>query len=379
MRECTMRIQSDRAGFALPMAILVIGFMTAGVVAAFARASSEVRLVDNQRAQTTAFAVAQAGLDRYLARGRVAPADTTSTGVTYIVGNDTAKVRVWLMRAAPGVNDTALYLIRSEGITRGGVNIPAGRRTIAQFAFRPNGNMNVRAAWTSLSGLDKNGNSGTLSGINGCMPTDSVAGVSVPTGTYTGTPNPNHPVVHGKPPIEEMGTQSAMADTINKSFDWSGIADPNVPGWPKITGDHVVCYPSTYGYDARWLPCSAWPTNLASDSTYWPVIVINGSTSLPSNGQGLLIVTGDLTVPGNARWFGIILVGGRITDNGSGDVGGAVLTGLNVLKGDVVGQSSQLNGTKDYEYDSCKIQRAATGAMKLSQISNAWVDNWSAW
>ena len=39
-----MRIESRRTGFALPMAILLIGFMTAGLVAAFTRIEAESRV-----------------------------------------------------------------------------------------------------------------------------------------------------------------------------------------------------------------------------------------------------------------------------------------------------------------------------------------------
>src|SRR5687768_185717 len=95
-REHSMRTLNNRAGFALPMTILVIGFMTAGVLAAFARSGSEARLVDNERAQLTAFAVAEAGLQQYLAVTRGVPPAT----VTYVFANDTAIVTSKLIRPA---------------------------------------------------------------------------------------------------------------------------------------------------------------------------------------------------------------------------------------------------------------------------------------
>jgi len=45
-------LHARRAGYALPVTVLVIGFITAGVVAAFSRTSAEVRIVDNQNACT---------------------------------------------------------------------------------------------------------------------------------------------------------------------------------------------------------------------------------------------------------------------------------------------------------------------------------------
>jgi hypothetical protein len=112
---------------------------------------------------------------------------------------------------------------------------------------------------------------------------------------------------------------------------------------------------------------------------YWPTIVINGSAALPSDGRGTLIVTGDLTFGGGDEWDGIIMVGGAITDNGSGNIAGAVVSGLNVLKGMTVGQSSKANGTKDYAYDSCAVANAAANQSRLVGQRNAWVDNWTNW
>jgi hypothetical protein len=317
----TMKMRSDRAGFALPMSILVIGFMTAGVVAAFARATSEIRIVDNQRAQTAAFGAAQAGLDRYMARGRVTPADTTMV----IQGADSARVRATLIRPAATAQSPSLYLVRADGSTRAGSGIPAGRRTVAQYAYRYPATMHVVAAWTSLSGLIKNGASGIISGADACG-TDTLAGVALPDNTYTQAGNGDP--IYGNPPIDEMGTQSQMASQIK--IDWPNIANPLSPA---LSADAVVCVPSSAGYDNRWGPCGSWPsTSSFTDPNYWPTLIINGSSALPSNGRGILIVTGDLTFGGGDKWDGIILVGNRIVDNGSGNIAGAVLTGLNVLR-----------------------------------------------
>jgi hypothetical protein len=80
----------------------------------------------------------------------------------------------------------------------------------------------------------------------------------------------------------------------------------------------------------------------------------------------VLIVTGNLTFGGGDKWDGIIMVGGMITDNGSGNIAGAVVSGLNVLSARRSRQSSKANGTKDYTYDSCKSQSAANGMAKLN-------------
>jgi Tfp pilus assembly protein PilX len=365
----TMQAGSDhprRGGFALPMSILLVGFIGAAVMAAFVRVGAEVRTADNQQAQQTAFALANAGLDRFLARGRL-------TDTTYTFADGTAAVTAILMKPAPTPTDTAVYVVRSIGTGRGGASRPAARRTVAQLAWRSAGTMQVLSSWTSLTGLYKAGSSGQITGYDKCTD-DALPGVALPTGTYTqsgsGTP------IQGEPePVAEMGTQAEMAAAIK--IDWHGITNPTAPA---INPHVIICRPGTPNYDPSWSPCGSWPTSTQfADPTFWPTIVINGSASLPGNGKGTLIVTGNLTLGGNDQWKGIIMVGGMITDNGSGLIEGAVVSGLNVLKGETVGESSKALGTKDYIYDSCSVAAAAAGQSKLTHLQNAWVDNWSVW
>jgi hypothetical protein len=365
-----MQLRSDRAGFAMPMVIMIIGFMTAGVLAAFARSTSEVRYVDNERAATAAFAVAEAGLGEYVARGKIVPADTTFT-----IGGGSAHVTATLMKPRVTPEDTAVWLIRSVGTLPGGVGRPPARRTVAQFAHRIGASLHVVSAWTSISGLQKNGASGSIQGADACT-SDVLAGVAVPDGGFGGLTNS----VSGDPAILPMGTTEEMADQI--MIDWVGIMDPSNPA---IIPDFILCLPGTYAYDPNWGPCTGWPseTKMLNDPDYWPVVLINGSSPLPTDGKGTLLVTGNLTFGGGDIWDGIILVGGRIDDNGSGAISGAVITGLNLKRPDpwpsTVTQSSIADGTKDYVYDSCKVARANEGQARLVQIANAWADNWNTW
>lgn len=361
-----MKMQSRRSGFALPMAIVLIGFMTAALVTAFTRIEAESRTVDHLSSEVEAFALAQAGLDRVLATGDTTPVDQTLT-----LPNGTAQVRITRVRRAGTYKDTSVWLVRSTGRTTArGVGRPSAVRTVAQLAIRLPATINVLSSWTSLSGLDKNGVAGSLAGADACGLEPTLAGVAVPTGTFTGQDN----AMSGNPPIDATLNQQQLA-TATK-VDWPGIVDA---GDPAIRPDIVVCMPGTYGYDPAWGPCGSWPTSFPTD--YWPVILINGTAPLPTNGRGALLVTGDLTFGGNNKWDGIVFVGGKIVDNGSGVVGGAVISGLNVMRPapwpSTVEKSSIANGTKNYAYDSCKVARAAASLQKMQNIPNAWLDNWS--
>jgi hypothetical protein len=357
-----MRLHSDRSGFALPMTILLIGFMTAGVLAAFARSGTELQIVDDEMAATIAYANAERGLAQFLALGTVA-----NPNVTYTFNNGGATVTAQLMHDAPGT-DPDTWLVRSVGTAIGPSGKPQAQRTVAQLAIRVPTTLQVVSAWTSLSGLNKAGAAGDISGFDACSGA-AVAGVATPTGGLTGKDD----AISGSPQHKEMGTQAEMASEIK--IDWPGITNPVSP---SIMPDIILCMPGTHAYDPAWSPCGTWPTETQfNDPNFWPVIVINGSSPLPTNGRGTLIVTGDLTFGGADVWDGIILVGGKITDNGSGNIAGAVISGLNVLKGWTVGESSKANGTKDYTYDSCKVSNATNAMARLEGMSNAWVDTWT--
>lgn len=369
----TPGFRADRGGFALPVAVLVIAFLTAGVMGAFARTGAEARSLDNENAQQRAFAAAAAGLERFFARG-----DTTAPARSFTLSGHAIQVTIWDARPTVTLPNTKTFLVRATATAPGAGSRPGGTRTVAQFATRSGATMQVLSAWTSLSGLDKNGSSGKIDGNDYAVPScgDGLPkpGVAVPTNGYS--QNGTGDVVFGNPPVHEMGTQNQMKSQIH--IDWPGIANPLAP---KLAPDVIFCG-TGYGFDARWGGCGTWPTlTQFQNPDYWPVLVINGSSKLPGDGKGkgTLIVTGDLDLNGGDEWRGIILVGGKITDNGSGHIAGAVVTGLNVMLNPphVVDKSSKANGTKEYLYNSCDVMNAASGGVKLVPISNAWADNWS--
>jgi hypothetical protein len=218
------------------------------------------------------------------------------------------------------------------------------------------GSMNVRAAWTSLSGLRKNGGSGTLSGTDVCGAMPNVSGVAVPTSPGY-TQNGGASVPSGTPPIKDLGPQPASDDSVN--IDWAGIVNGGVLT-PNIT-----------------IPGQGWPS--FADPNYWPIIKVNGDFTLPGDGRGVLIVTGGLTISGARHWDGVLMVGGNLTSNGNNGVDGTVVTGLNRKLGQVVPQGDVGNGTKTYRYDSCKVARALQSLSALVEYRNAWADNWASY
>lgn len=109
----------------------------------------------------------------------------------------------------------------------------------------------------------------------------------------------------------------------------------------------------------------------------WPVIRVNGNYTLPTSGQGTLIVTGTLTM-GAKTWKGVILVGNAFNTSSSASVLGAVVAGLNYKLGQTPPVSA-ITGSPVIRYNSCNIASTMARYGGLTLVPNAWTDNWAGW
>jgi len=401
-------VTRERRGFAIPMVILIIAFLTVTIAASYTATSSELTTNTAQRGESRAYMVAQAGLENFMARRNEnnfcaicgIPPTTTYESTTVTLPGGYAQVVAQQIRTGnrtrPGI-----YLLRAKGVDTSGTQITGAAlrssltlfgnadstratRTVAQLVYWNVNQVNVLAGWTSTSGLDKNGSSGTISGVDACNDRPPVAGIAVPTGDYSGSGNFTPT---GNPPVQELGTQ-AEANATTK-VDWEGIINGN-----RIQPDYFF---ATAGAAA-----AAWGSiNFGTPGNEkYPVIRVNDNFTLPdAGGRGTLIVMGNLTMSGNNLWKGILLVGGSMTSNGNGTVTGATMSGLNTMltkpTSTPPGNSLALaqarmppgvtltndpamataNGTKTFQYDSCEVARSASGLASYSVYPNAWMDN----
>jgi hypothetical protein len=352
---------TERRGFAIPIAVLVIAVLTIMIAGGFSLVSAERRSVADQKSQISAFRIAEQGLEVFLVRRdslmagvqgyTKVPGAKDSVRITMTGGY--ADVSLTRIRPPKG-SQSGLYVARSKGVETAGAyaGTPQGVRTVAQYVLWEPAPMQVLAGWTALSGLQKNGNAGTIGGIDLCGDSAAVAGVVVPMNPgYTGKT-----VAVGNPPIDSVAPDSV-------EIDWNAIVNLNQIQ-PTIT-----------------IPGGTWPTAQMeaafadSNSTYYPIIRVNGDFTLPSDGKGMIIVTGHMTISGSRGWKGVLLVGGDLTSNGNNGVQGATVSGLNVKLGTYV-PAATANGTKQYNYNSCEVAKATTTMGALVTLRNTWVDNW---
>lgn len=351
-----------RKGFTIPMTLLFSTIMVLTLAASFTLISTERHVNDGYHERAEAFAIAEGALQTYLTNrssyGYSGVPSAVPESVRITMTHGYADVILQRMRPAVGTAP-AVYLVRSRGTsTISHVWTPGlAQHTVAEVATWQAGSMSALGAWTSITGLTKNGGSGTLTGVNQCAGGPNVAGVAVPSSPgYSQKGGKSVPT--GSPAVDSLGTEQQAANSVK--IDWNGIVNQNAIT-PTVS-----------------MPGGSWPS--FADTSYWPVIMATGDFSLPSSGRGLLIVTGNLTISGSSSWNGVVLVGGNLTSNGNNTVAGAIVSGLNVK---ILPQSQWPptgaigNGTKTFAYNSCYVTRALSGLGSLKPLQNAWLDNWS--
>ncbi len=351
-----MRPDGARPGFALVMAVLAILLLTAGIFAGMSRLEVDARVADADRAATKAYALAQAGIERFLARrdsleGRATPLAPTAApeSVRITLPGGFADVTLRRVQAGGGV-----FLVRSRAVASAGPLV-AAQRSVAQLAVWQPGTMHVESAWTSLSGLSKNGAAGTIDGTDACAQAPAVAGVAVAPPGYSQTGG--RPVPTGAPGILAYPTADSAAHAVH--VDWNGIVNGSA-----LTPDFVVAsdgFPSAYWF--------------SSHPTSYPIIFNAGDLALPNSGRGLLVVTGSLSMGGGDAWDGIILVGEQLQSSGNTTVNGAAVSGLDVLLGQAVDATSIGSGTKTFQYNSCEVANAAARFAALQAVRGTWMDD----
>lgn len=375
------RVRHDRRGAVLLTVILLVLLLLVAIAGAFTRTSAERRTAMDATAQVDAFAIAKSGIDLYINNVTTMPA-TLPDSQTYTMTGGRAVVTLRRIYANAS-GDTLLVLIaRGENTTnRYAANANRAIRTVAQMVKRSSGTLNVKAGFVSLTGFTKNGNSGSISGEDHCSatPDTTIYGIAVPatntspynTADYSGHTNPidgnpdNTPFNLGQP-----GRGNAAVNSID--MDWQGIVQRT-----SLTPD--------YYYKTTAPTSGSWPGATALGGANFPVTFVEGNLTLPGDGQGILIVTGNITISGSDTWNGILLVGGNLTSNGNNKVYGATYTGLNLKLpvGMINGTSlpeptaqSLGNGNKTYQYDSCNIKKSLSRFGGWTRLGNAYTDTW---
>jgi hypothetical protein len=104
---------------------------------------------------------------------------------------------------------------------------------------------------------------------------------------------------------------------------------------------------------------------------HFPAVYSEGDLQVyGGQGQGVLVVEGDLTVSGGFRYFGIVIVLGKFLSVGSG----SQITGAMIVRNDRFGLQS-LAGMTIIQYASCAVDRSLAGSGRGVLLhERSWLD-----
>lgn len=378
-----MKVRTSERGASLVLVLLLLIVLSMTVAAGFARIGAERRTNSAQRAQTAAFALAQGGVEQYLASTSTLPTTFPAT-TNYTLPGGTAAVTLYRVKD-DAVVESRLYAIKSVGRNSAGsrpdTRTAVSERAIVQLVKRQQASLDIDAAFTSLSGLNKNGISGLVSGVDQCSAQPPIAGVGVPDGLYT-------------PPNNNANANNYIDGNPDNAPDYMGPSSPGSSAPGTANGEVDIDWASIVDGSAMTpdfhVNRSVSPATGAFPGSYvnWPVLRITGNMTNGDNfnGQGILIVTGNADFS-NVTWRGVVLVGGRADLSGSATrVYGSIITGLNLklsplsaypfLPQTYPSESAVGNGNFQVQYNSCNVASALNRLGGWQRIANGWADNW---
>ena len=383
------RTLRNERGMALAIAIFALVVVGALVAGAFFAGTQEQRVGDNQRRVQQSFGVAEAGAveqvrtwnptamnRRPMYNAAVAPTDSVVVGPNLAAPGGTGRYGGTSYRVG-----NALFLIDVTGQDRssaaGALAGGAGARQRIGLITRLNPvNFNIQASLTTQGSVRVQGNA-QVNGIDQspwltCDPTSlqNRAGIRTDSGTVTTGGNG---MVGGTPAVV---SDTALSDTSFTNF--GGTTYSQLAARATITLD-----PGTYktapefsGATCNTAIRTNWGDGvnpLTSCGTYFPIIHITGSATLNGDqGQGILLVDGNLSVQGSYQFFGIVIIQGEFSTAGGGSTDAHFWGGVMAKNANLSTQA--ITGSATLNYSSCAIL-SVLQATSLAQMmrSRSWV------
>lgn len=358
-------------GFALVLAVFAIVVIGAVVTGGYFLSTRQFRVGKARLRTNSALYAAEAGLSAGLAGWDVPFAEGLAPGQTEPLLSGQLSTGdgygVWLTRLdADTVDPVAYYLLRSMGRARGAYG---GRREVDLLlrsqapqgiccgaALQTRGHLTI-AASAAVSGRD----TVPPAWAERCSTGDGLdrPGVGIDgTLQVEGT-------VSGDPPARQV---SLTADDffLYGDLTYDGLADAADLEYSGAS-TQLNEIAAAVGFDGKCdrATISNWgaPEDAGPCSLYFPVIHASGDLRIGSGqGQGVLLVDGDLIVGGDWTFYGPVIVRGKVDVSGGA---ARIYGGLRVYDGE--GDAWTLGGASRVAYSGCAVARA----VRYSELNRA--------
>jgi hypothetical protein len=382
-----MRKHEDAEGFAVPAALLALVIVGAVITGGFFIASQASLTSGSADRSRQAFYAAEQGIQQVLGTWTRADfealgsAPDTVTGYVATSANDTTGRYVAEVRRL----DQELYLITATGYSQSRDWRNDAARKLAEVVRTQVWNVPANGALYVFGGVSVKGTaliSGEDADNGSCNSTGSAAVPGITTsdsslvkGTIASGPDASKGI-WGDPPVLEDTTlnASSLLNYGDVTFDaLAGQADVTLSGG-TLTG----IGPSTTGGSCDTGASTNWGDPLYTGqpcSSYFPIVYSSGDLHISTgNGQGVLLVAGNLQISGNFTFDGVVIVKGSMSTSGNGNhVNGVVIVNSDSVALDATASSS--TGSSVLQYSSCSAQKALSGHERAEPIvSRSWFD-----
>ncbi len=378
------RIPRNERGMALAVAIFALVVVGALVAGAFFAGTQEQRVGENQRRVQTSFGVAEAGAqERVLSWDPTSmnkrpqyPADSVVIGPNATAPNGTGSYGGYSYRVGPN-----LFLIdvtgRDNASAAGAIAGGGGaRQRIGMLTRIAPVQFGIRASLTTQGQVAMSGNA-NIDGVDqiptgwtSCdAPGPPQAGVRDQGGNVSETGNAT---VVGVPPVVNDPTITNNTFTTFGGATYASLAAKanlvipagNYSTDPVVTNgqcDNTVLTNWGDGENPN-APCA----------NYFPIIHATGTITLNNTqGQGILLVDGDLDIQGSYQFFGIVIIQGDLKTAGGGTTDAHFWGGVMAKNADLSTQS--LSGKATLNFSSCAILTALQATSPISMMrSRGW-------
>ena len=370
---------NDERGVALAMAIfalVIIGILVAG--------SFFAGRLEQQSGQNTLFAAqaaeaAEAGIGDALGDYSATTLQGLLVGTNGLTTTSILASGISYTRSVDRLTD-GLFLYRSVG-TRQSAGATVATRSVGTLVRLLSANISVNAGLTALGDVLVGGNS-TVSGNDATPSAWTGAGVSCPTpANVTGVRYNGTLTKQGSSVIAGVPTPSTLDPSLNASniFGATNFNALKAMRTLTITGNVSGLAAVVTGSPARCdiSVLSNWgaPTVPTSPCfNYFPIVYHYGDLSVSGSGegQGILLVEGDLHVQGRIDFYGPVIVTGGVDVRGTGSDDVKFYGGI--MAQNVTLDDSRLTGNATVNYSSCAIRRALQGSAVPTPLNErSWV------
>ena len=378
------RVLRDERGMALAVAIFALVVVGALVAGAFFAGTQEQRVGENQRRVQTSFGVAEAGVQEVVLGWDATsnnkrpnyPPDSVAIA-TRVAPNGTGTYFGYSYKMGPNI--FLLNVIgRDKSTVAGGTAAGAGAQQrlglitrIAPVQFGIAASLTTQGSVKVGGNAQINGADQSPSGWASCDPPGpNQAGVRDQGGQVSSNGNGT---VSGNPPI--VNDPSINNNTFS---DFGGATFAQLAARATITlpGGNYATAPVLNGNGScNKAVLTNWGDGLnpgAACGSYFPIIYLSGTTTLNNTqGQGILLVDGDLNIQGSYEFYGVVIIQGDLKTSGGGATEAHFWGGVMAKNADLSVQN--LTGKATLNFSSCAILQALQATSAISMMrSRGW-------